>query len=591
LSRSSLSWRCITGWPEQRPRPRKRISYSERAGESALSLLAYEAAAEHWQAALAQMSERVSEPARLAHLLECLGGLNYLAALDCEAGIQHLQQSLQLYRDLGRDEDAARVHAQLGNAFASMPETWDIRRALDHYRAAEDILTRTTPGSALGRVYIGLAQAACWNVQANEGLQASGKALEIAEAVQDETLWADAAMIRGGHFCSSGRVNQGFALMEQAWDAAQHIRQPMTFFNSFLASAFANWLGDPGTAKAWCKRELARATPGQAPDQRRRFLTRLASAEALTGNLTVGRAALNEFGPSYDAWQVLFLVGDWEQCDVTAARQAEACRHGNTRAFLFEATHDLAQLEYARGHLASAILLQEEVMPIAVDGGELLYELTGRVLLGLLYAEQGDFQQAAEHVARGRDIVRAAEDCRGLVGRLLLAEAVLTTRTGNLARGEVLFVESMEVARRYDFPWGKAEALYLCGRALRLAGETGRVADKFEASVDLYRRLGAGECWRDRVRASQGSPAVQGNEAIRPVQQPGGLSQREVTVLRLVAAGRTNLQISDELVISLNTVARHVSHIFQKIGAGNRTEAAGWAYRHGVGAQPSAGGS
>jgi len=72
----------------------KAISYSERAGESALSLLAYEEAAEHWQAALAQMRERVSEPARLAHLLECLGSLNYLAALDCEAGIDHLQQSL-----------------------------------------------------------------------------------------------------------------------------------------------------------------------------------------------------------------------------------------------------------------------------------------------------------------------------------------------------------------------------------------------------------------------------------------------------------------------------------------------------------------
>jgi DNA-binding CsgD family transcriptional regulator len=90
------------------------------------------------------------------------------------------------------------------------------------------------------------------------------------------------------------------------------------------------------------------------------------------------------------------------------------------------------------------------------------------------------------------------------------------------------------------------------------------------------------------VRASQGSPAVQGNKAIRPVQQPGGLSQREATVLRLVAAGRTNLQISEELVISINTVARHVSHIFQKIRAGNRTEAAGWAYRHGLGAQPNA---
>ncbi|HEY4686237.1 MAG TPA: alpha/beta fold hydrolase, partial [Dehalococcoidia bacterium] len=61
---------------------------------------------------------------------------------------------------------------------------------------------------------------------------------------------------------------------------------------------------------------------------------------------------------------------------------------------------------------------------------------------------------------------------------------------------------------------------------------------------------------------------------------PVGLSLREVEVLRLIAAGRSNQQIADELVISLNTVARHVSNIFDKTGAANRTEAASYAHRH-----------
>jgi NarL family two-component system response regulator LiaR len=55
-----------------------------------------------------------------------------------------------------------------------------------------------------------------------------------------------------------------------------------------------------------------------------------------------------------------------------------------------------------------------------------------------------------------------------------------------------------------------------------------------------------------------------------------------VEVLRLVAAGKSNQQIADELMISLNTVIRHVSHIFAKTGAANRTEAAGYATRHGL---------
>ena len=62
----------------------------------------------------------------------------------------------------------------------------------------------------------------------------------------------------------------------------------------------------------------------------------------------------------------------------------------------------------------------------------------------------------------------------------------------------------------------------------------------------------------------------------------GGLSEREVQVLRLVSAGKTNQQIADELIISVNTVIRHVSNIIGKTGAANRTEAATYASKHGL---------
>jgi DNA-binding CsgD family transcriptional regulator len=67
-----------------------------------------------------------------------------------------------------------------------------------------------------------------------------------------------------------------------------------------------------------------------------------------------------------------------------------------------------------------------------------------------------------------------------------------------------------------------------------------------------------------------------------PPVYPNGLTQREVEVLRLIAAGRSNSDIAAELVISLNTVARHVSNIFSKTGATNRAETATYAYRHGL---------
>ena len=60
----------------------------------------------------------------------------------------------------------------------------------------------------------------------------------------------------------------------------------------------------------------------------------------------------------------------------------------------------------------------------------------------------------------------------------------------------------------------------------------------------------------------------------------GGLSDREVEVLRLVATGMTNREIAGQLVISTKTVDRHVSNIFTKIGVSSRTAAAAYAFEH-----------
>jgi DNA-binding NarL/FixJ family response regulator len=73
-----------------------------------------------------------------------------------------------------------------------------------------------------------------------------------------------------------------------------------------------------------------------------------------------------------------------------------------------------------------------------------------------------------------------------------------------------------------------------------------------------------------------------GTAAVGKSAPPDGLSPREIEVLRLIAAGKSNPQIADELVISLNTVQRHVSNILAKTGLANRTEAASFATRNGL---------
>jgi DNA-binding CsgD family transcriptional regulator len=61
-----------------------------------------------------------------------------------------------------------------------------------------------------------------------------------------------------------------------------------------------------------------------------------------------------------------------------------------------------------------------------------------------------------------------------------------------------------------------------------------------------------------------------------------GLTRRELEVLRLVAAGRTNREIADALFISVPTVKRHLSTILGKLGVPSRTEASTYARAHGL---------
>jgi DNA-binding CsgD family transcriptional regulator len=67
-----------------------------------------------------------------------------------------------------------------------------------------------------------------------------------------------------------------------------------------------------------------------------------------------------------------------------------------------------------------------------------------------------------------------------------------------------------------------------------------------------------------------------------PAAYPGGLTAREVEVLRLVAAGQTNREIAATLSLSPATVNIHLTHILAKAAAATRTGAAAFAHRHGL---------
>jgi HD-GYP domain-containing protein (c-di-GMP phosphodiesterase class II)/DNA-binding CsgD family transcriptional regulator len=84
------------------------------------------------------------------------------------------------------------------------------------------------------------------------------------------------------------------------------------------------------------------------------------------------------------------------------------------------------------------------------------------------------------------------------------------------------------------------------------------------------------------VAAGHGEPAASTAPPVRRGKHPGGLSRREVDVLRLAAKGLTTREIGERLFISAKTADHHIQHVYVKIGVSTRAAAALWAMQNAV---------
>jgi DNA-binding NarL/FixJ family response regulator len=110
----------------------------------------------------------------------------------------------------------------------------------------------------------------------------------------------------------------------------------------------------------------------------------------------------------------------------------------------------------------------------------------------------------------------------------------------------------------------------LIGQACRVLGDEDTAEMELDAARWVFQELGAAPDLALVQKLSRRSSAT----------SPGGLSLREVQVLRLIAAGKSNRAIADELFLSEKTVHRHVSNIFVKLDIGSRSAATAYAFQH-----------
>jgi DNA-binding NarL/FixJ family response regulator len=297
--------------------------------------------------------------------------------------------------------------------------------------------------------------------------------------------------------------------------------------------------------------------------------------------------------------ELLQLRGAWpeamEEARRAAARFLESTRHPAAGA----AAYQEAELHRLRGEAAEA---EEGYRQASRWGREPQPGLALlRLAQGQLAAAQAAIRRALDEASDRHDRCRllpavteialaagdlpAAEEAAGELSRAAEElDAPLLRAAAASARGAVLLgrgdARSALAELRSAFAaWQDLEAPYEAARAregiglaCRALGDQDSAAMELDAARWAFRRLGAAT---DLAR-------VEAPGAAAPAGPAGGLTAREVEVLRLVATGRTNRAIAAELVLSERTVDRHVSNIFTKLGVPSRAAATAWAYEHGL---------
>jgi DNA-binding CsgD family transcriptional regulator len=183
---------------------------------------------------------------------------------------------------------------------------------------------------------------------------------------------------------------------------------------------------------------------------------------------------------------------------------------------------------------------------------------------------------ASADVAAARAAAGELEELARRVGApTLRAAAAQTAGAVALAAGQPrdavgLLREAWELWQDVPAPYEVARVRALIGSAYAALGDDEGARMEIDAAVEVFEQLGA----RPDVERMM---ALQAPATTAP---SGGLTGREVEVLRQIAAGKTNRAIAAELSISEKTVARHISNIFTKLDLSSRSAATAYAYEH-----------
>ncbi|HLF05323.1 MAG TPA: AAA family ATPase [Dehalococcoidia bacterium] len=567
----------------------KLVKYSLLAGEKALGSYAWEEADAHFRRGLAAkgISLEGTEPAQDGEVAALLFGLGQALAaivgrLRVQEAVDLLGRAFDHYESAG---DSARALAvaeyplppspvgrtgiarfipralklvppdslQAGRLLASYGT--ELGRVENDYESAQSAF-----GQALGiarrvqdvalevRVLAAAADVDSYHLHLNEALQQARKAIELAPRIegQQATWSANLTAARALWYMGQSRDAQPYALEGLALAEKLRDRYRLNFTFWVIARLYRHW-GDWQQARDFCERGL------EVAPQDNLLLAAQVLLEYELGDFDRGAAWLER----------LFETIPREVANRPSSQYAMPA---HVISWVARITGELKQLDLAAA-VAQTVLSSPYSAPMFV--------YSCRTSLGLLAVLRGDVAAAAQHY-------RFLEPWRGMLLIDISTDHVmglLSHTMGNLDKAAEHFEEALAFCRkagyRPELAWSLCDYADLL-MTRNQAGDRPKAMSLLDESLAISSELGMKPLMQ-RVIVRQ-----QGLESAPPAVPalPDGLTQRELEVLRLIAQGRSNRQIADELVISLNTVCHHVSNILSKTGTTNRAGVATYAAQH-----------
>jgi ATP/maltotriose-dependent transcriptional regulator MalT len=414
----------------------------------------------------------------------------------------------------------------------------------------------------------------------------------------------DAVIERARHIADMGRrfgdanlVTLGILFEGRALVRQGEMRAGMSLLDEAMVAVLSDDLIPDWAGNIYCHlmaafHELAdirRAAEWVEATQR--WLDSLPAAVLFTGICRVHRS------------QVLQVTGAWEQAELEALRVCEDLAGIDVIAAA-EGHYQLGELRRLRGDLSGAEVSYQQAHERGRDPQPGLALL--RLAQGNLDAASASIHTALVAETHNRlartplcaaqvEIALAAGSpdvaqraCEEVEATASVFESSGLQATALQCRGAVVLAEgrpeeALPILRAACRCWRELRASYnaskvcvLLAKAYSDLGDADASQRELDAAITEFDRLGAVPDARQVVGLR-----VRG-------RHPDGLTAREAEVLALVATGLSNREVARTLSLSEKTVARHLSNIFTKLNVGSRTEAAGYAFAHGL-ATPSRG--